>query len=174
MTIIVFGLPGSGKSVFAEALAEKKSATYLNSDRIRQNFQRENLYGKMAKMHVYEEMKTMTVDALNHGEMVVVDATFYREYLREWFTLDLPGKSFFIEIYADESVIRSRLSSKRLYSDADFEVYQKIKSFFEPMQKPHLMLDSSHSTIEEMLRFGEDYLLQQSYGSTSDKPVNRR
>jgi len=35
MIIIVFGLPGSGKSYFASKLAERINARYINSDVIR-------------------------------------------------------------------------------------------------------------------------------------------
>ncbi|MEZ4776234.1 MAG: ATP-binding protein [Bacteroidia bacterium] len=174
MTIIVFGLPGSGKSTFAEALAGKISATYISSDQVRLNFIQIDRYSGSAKYQVYEEMKALTIDALNKEENVVVDATFYREYLRDWFTLGLPGKIYFIEIFADESVIRSRITTKRRYSEADFDVYLKIKSSFEPMQKPHLTLNSGLLTLNEMLNYAEAHLLQQCYGSNSDKPVNRR
>ncbi|MDX2247285.1 MAG: ATP-binding protein [Bacteroidia bacterium] len=173
-TIIVFGLPGSGKSLFAEALATRLSATYLSSDQIRLSFSQENRYGESAKRAIYEAMKTRTMDARNKGETVVADATFFRQDLREYFIRDLPGRVFFLEIYADESVIRSRLKTKRRFSEADFEVFQKIKSAFEPLKEPHLSLDSGSLTIEEMLREAESYLKDNHHESGPNISVDRR
>ncbi|MEZ4825000.1 MAG: ATP-binding protein [Bacteroidia bacterium] len=173
MTIIIFGLPGSGKSVFAEAMAARLGAAYLSSDRIRIGMHQHNRYASASKSEVYEELKLLTLEALNQGERVVVDATFFRQGLRENFTRGLPGKWYFIEIFADDNVIRSRLQYKRPYSEADYEVFQKIKTLFEPLEQPHLKLDSGLLSTEEMLQLTEGYLISHGYGSITGTTVNQ-
>jgi adenylate kinase family enzyme len=39
MNILVFGLPGSGKTTLANKLSKKIGATHLNADDIREKFQ---------------------------------------------------------------------------------------------------------------------------------------
>jgi hypothetical protein len=38
------------------------------------------------------------------------------------------GNSYFIEVWAAEDIVRERLKEHRLYSDADYEVYQLIRN----------------------------------------------
>jgi predicted kinase len=64
----------------------------------------------------------------------------------------------FIEVKADETVIKKRLEQRRSDSEADFRVYQNIRSQFEPMTEPHLILSSANDNIEEMLNQAFDYL----------------
>ena len=39
LTILIFGLPGSGKTTLANKLAKKLDATHLNADQVREQFQ---------------------------------------------------------------------------------------------------------------------------------------
>jgi predicted kinase len=44
MTVIVFGLPGSGKSYFATRLAELLNASYISSDQLRMQLYAKRTY----------------------------------------------------------------------------------------------------------------------------------
>jgi len=57
-------------------------------------------------------------------------------------------------------VIKLRLAGRRMYSDADFEVYKEIESCWEPFCEPHLILESTQDNIEDMLREAENYLIK--------------
>ncbi len=163
MIVIVFGLPGSGKSYFAQKLAEKLNAGYVNSDKLRKELFKERFYTDQEKAIVYEkmldEMKRYTKQNLN----LVLDGTFYKEKVSEMFinAIDSREPILFIEIQADEDVIRERLRKPRQYSEADFEVYKLISSQYEPLEKPHLMLKSTNYNIEEMLGKATNYIKQQ-------------
>lgn len=65
-----------------------------------------------------------------------------------------------IRLTADESLIKNRLSKKRPYSDADFRIYQQLKSDFETIQGDHLVLDSTNTSIEEMKRKSREFIDQ--------------
>ena len=56
MVIIVCGLPGSGKSYFAERLAKKIDADYVNSDRLRKELFPSRTYSDREKATVYWRM----------------------------------------------------------------------------------------------------------------------
>ncbi len=58
-------------------------------------------------------------------------------------------------------LIRQRLSRKREYSEADFEVYLLIREMFEDMSSSHLVLSSTDSNIDEMLTGAVSYLEEQ-------------
>ncbi len=160
MIIIVFGLPGSGKSYFAEKLAEMMGANYVNSDRLRKELFQEREYSAQEKKIVYEHMLEEMMLAVVQKKNSIIDATFYRKKTRKLFTdkIQEREKIIFIEVQADEEIIKERVSRKREYSDADFEVYKMIRQQFEPLVEPHLILQSTNDNIDEMLKKAADYL----------------
>lgn len=155
MIILVSGLPGSGKSYFAERLAGRISAEYLNSDRVRIELHASGKYSAEDKLVVYKEMLLRTMKAFDDGHDVVVDATFYHHTMREMFLRLAEGYKqmlLIIEVVADEALIRERLSRPRKYSEADYQVYEKIRDDFEGITMPHLVLESTDDNLEEMLK----------------------
>ena len=67
------------------------------------------------------------------------------------------GPIFWVEITADEPVIKERVSKKREFSEADFDVYLKIKETFEPLEQDHLTLRVDQYTLEEMIERTKSY-----------------
>ncbi len=160
MIIVVYGLPGSGKSYFAERLANRLDAKYVSSDMIRKLHTSHPDYSVNDKYAVYAEMiESMRRDCALSD--VVLDATFYLAQVRKEL-IDEANKSdqqiAFIEVWAEEALISSRLAQKRKYSDADFSVYKRIKSDFEPYNGPRLRLQSTNDNINEMLDKAISYL----------------
>jgi predicted kinase len=160
MIIIVFGLPGSGKSFFATRLAKKLNAGYLSSDQLRKEMFSVRTYSLKEKMAVYDTMRMAMKEAVKNKIDLVLDGSFYKESIRKQFKDDIREKQalWFIEVIADESVIQDRLSKPRAFSEADFEVYKKIKAEWEPMKENRLIIPSTNDTIQEMLKKAEDYL----------------
>lgn len=161
MIIVVLGLPGSGKSYFGQALATGINAHYLNSDLIRNEKGARGKYSTEDKMLVYQTMAEKARQIVLTGKDVVVDGTFYLAATVDLFrTLSstLATPIVFISIVADEQLIRERLSQVRKDSEADYDVYLKIKEVVEPLEVAHLTLQSGQNNIDDMLSRAKDYI----------------
>lgn len=155
MIVIVFGLPGTGKSFFASRLAERIKAEYLSTDQIRFKMIKSRTYGNEEKMKVYHEMLTLTKSFASKNRHVVLDGTFYQEKIRQMFismASFLKVRMFFIEVIAQDLLVKERVNNKRRDSEADYSVYLKIKGLFEPMGEKHLTIESKRDNIEDMLQ----------------------
>jgi predicted kinase len=160
MIVFVFGLPGSGKSYFASRFAKIINASYVNSDRLRKDMFKNRTYSAQEKAAVYHSMLEKMKEALAQNNNIVLDATFHKSETRKPFLQETEGRNdiFFIEVRADENIIRERLKKSRPDSEADFEVYKFIQQHWEPLNKPHLLLESTDNNIDGMLKKAEEYL----------------
>ena len=164
MIIAVLGLPGSGKSFFASRLAKRLRAKYVSSDNIRLKVLEQRTYAIAEKLKVYDLMIQEMKQALEQGEKLILDATFYKNQIRQKFSeaaTFYEQKIIFIEIRANESLIQERVSRKRRESEADYPVYLKLKKEFEPLSHDHLILESKRDNIAEMIDAAILYLSQQ-------------
>jgi predicted kinase len=170
MTVIVFGLPGSGKSYFASRLAKKINAGYINSDQLRMEMFKVRTYSEQEKAAVYNAMLLKMKEAGNQNVDIVLDATFHRNETRKLFMHEMKGKGgiLFIEVKANENIIRERLKKERPYSEADFKVYNFIRQHWEPMTESHLVLKSTDENIDDMLQMAVNYLKEEN-----DKRTNQ-
>jgi predicted kinase len=158
--VIVFGLPGSGKSCLATNLAEMIKADYINSDQVRRTMFTVRTYSAREKLSVYNKMLVQMRNAVQQHKNLVLDATFYTNDIRKKFLDAAEGIDdiIFVEVRAEESLIRERLKRPRKDSEADFGVYRKIKKQWEPLDKDHLILQSTDDNITEMLERTAAYL----------------
>jgi predicted kinase len=160
MIVIVLGLPGSGKSYFASRLARMLGADYVNSDRLRKELFPKRTYSAEEKSKVYEAMFQKMEEAIAHRKNLVLDATFHKNATRKQFMNSIKRKEqlFFIEVQAEENTIKQRLKKSRPYSEANFEVYKLIQKQWEPLQIPHLTIESTNDNIDRMLQEAVQYL----------------
>lgn len=162
MLVIITGLPGTGKSTLAAALAAELKAHHLNTDRIREELNLKGQYDPRTKKRIYEVMLQRTEELIKEAQTVILDATFYQQKLRNRFlrlSNRLGSEIRWIELRAKEEAIRERVNKKRRYSEADFEVYQKIKGLYEPLEQAHLVLWSDELSVEEMTKRAKDFLM---------------
>ncbi|HID73198.1 TPA: adenylyl-sulfate kinase [Candidatus Micrarchaeota archaeon] len=156
MLIMVCGLPGTGKSHLSRELAKRLGAEYLNSDSIRNRTLEERTYSEEEKARIYSLMGEEASRLLKEGKDVIVDATFYlgryRRMMKE--AADGAGTRFFaILCVLGEDELRKRFEKRKgekSESEADFDVYLKVKEIFEPMELERIELDMSLPE-EEML-----------------------
>ena len=161
MVIIVFGLPGSGKSYFASRLAMHLEAEYVNSDELRMHMLQERNYTAAEKQRVYDAMLSRMSDALSDKKPIVLDATFYKKSIRRRFeqrAATFHHSIIYIEVTAPEDIIKDRLLSPRVYSEADYDVYLKLKKSAEPLTRDHLVLVSTNNNIVSMLHEALHYI----------------
>lgn len=161
MVIIVFGLPGSGKSYFASRLANHLEAEYVNSDEVRMHMLPERNYTEAEKQRVYDAMLLRMSDALTGKKPIVLDATFYKESIRRRFeqaAAAFNASIIYTEVTATEDIIKDRLKMPRAYSEADYDVYLKLKKSTEPLTRDHLVLVSTNNNIASMLHEAVHYI----------------
>ena len=158
MIVIVLGLPGSGKSYFAEKLAKILHADYVNSDRVRKELFPNRTYSDKEKAVVYDAMLKRMKDSLAQERDLVLDATFHKKSTRELFTKNTKEIIRYIEVWADDTIVKDRLKKIRSYSEADYQVHLLIKQEWEPLEEDHFRLQSTNDNIEDMLLRAMKYL----------------
>jgi len=152
--VMLCGLPASGKSFVARAVARSLGAALLQSD-VRRKLRagrdpRESareepgrgLYAPERRDEIYRSLLESAVETVRGGHSAVVDATFSLRSRRAPFgdamaRLSLPW--FLIHVTADEALVRSRLEKRadptsaasESSSDAGLAVYEAEKSTFE-------------------------------------------
>ena len=159
--IIVCGLPGTGKSTFAASLSAAMDAIHLNTDKVRSDLDRRGHYSREDKALIYDILLQTTREKVKNGELVVLDGTFYRQALRKPFIAlaeELNAQVHWFEVIASEAVVRERVARQRPYTEADFQVYRKIKDAYDPLVIPHLVLDSELLSPAEMVSTAMEYL----------------
>jgi predicted kinase len=167
MVIIVFGLPGSGKSYFASRLANRLNIRRINSDSIRRLLFVESNYSDQEKKAVYDYIHREMQSSIDQNMDVILDATFYKELLRTPFVEgchQAGQRIIFIEVVSDQNIIKDRLSKPRADSEADYEVYKKLKEEYEPLTDSHLTLYSGVDNIDDMLDKATGYINEHASG----------
>lgn len=153
MLIVITGLPGSGKTTVAREYAARSGALHLNSDLLRRELGLMGHYRPEDKQKVYDNLLRRAREALLAGRAVVVDGTFHREAVRGPFR-DLAKQCaaplFWVKVLAREETVRRRLLTPRSDSEADFDVFEKIRAEEEPLPDVHLELWSDEALPAEM------------------------
>jgi predicted kinase len=134
MIIMMNGLPGSGKSTMAGALAESLGAVCLSTDEVRKRLFREIRYDNRNKELVYNII-ALFIEKMATAKPVVVDATFSRNVYRVIFEdlgKKLGRRVFCIHCRCDEKICIERIRKRKAgYSDADAEVFRIIRQEWE-------------------------------------------
>ncbi|MBT8219913.1 MAG: ATP-binding protein [Bacteroidia bacterium] len=168
LLIIVSGLPGTGKSTFAAALAKNINALHLNTDVIRDQLGLRGKYDAETKARIYQEMLSTTRFRLKENQNVIVDATFSNNEWRERFQKladELHCTISWLVVEANEAIIRERVAKKRVYSEADFSVYKKVRDNYDPIRYTHLVLRSDEHAVHEMIEQAKQYLYRSEKNS---------
>jgi len=158
--IIMCGLPGSGKSTVARALARPLRARIIRSDAVRKSLAGiapterapEALYAESITKRVYNELMCQAAGALADGHHVILDAAFPTQALRrlaihhatrlrplgEHASSDGSRRCawLLVECIASRDELTTRLRARakdpRELSDADERVMHVMETIFEP------------------------------------------
>ncbi len=168
MLVLITGLPGTGKSTIANHLARRMDADLLRTDEIRKHLFAEPTYSEEEKELVYKAMFLAARYLIKAGRGVIIEGTFYKRALRERvyrIAEDTKSKLMVVECTAPEWVVRRRTegrATRGASSEADYEVYKKIREQYEPLQRPRIVLDTSRPLNENLRdlyrQMGLDYM----------------
>ena len=157
--LVCLGLPASGKTTLARALAGRLGLVQLSSDIVRkrlasirptehrfEGFER-GLYGRSMSRRTYAAMRKQAARWLRRGKSVVLDATYgqpaERAALRQ-LARRTGARLVVVRCRADESVLRARLSARmhdtHAVSDARPALWPALKAaFVEPTELSELL-----------------------------------
>ncbi|HKI88208.1 MAG TPA: AAA family ATPase [Draconibacterium sp.] len=161
MIVLVFGLPGTGKTFISKKMAEETGAVHLNTDIIREKLGFTGHYDEKTKQQVYNELIKHVKLELKKGSDVIVDGTFHLENRRkqlEKIAKESGNEIHFIEMKVEEKTAAKRLKKSRKHSEADFEVYQQIKEEFETPEEKHLELWSDQDKTQKLIKKVKEYI----------------
>jgi predicted kinase len=155
-TLVLFvmsGLPGTGKSFLARQIAHHLPCFIVESDFVRKTLTNGRpTYTNDESTRIHRVARAVIKHLLESGSNVISDATNLAEWHREKLYRvadETHAKLVIIQTIAPENVIRERLARRFVsrdagdISDADWSIYEHLRTELEPIRRPHLVIDTS-------------------------------
>ncbi len=144
--ILLSGLPGSGKTTFAQRLAELLAFEHIESDAIRRSIADHPTYSAEESGTVFRRAEELAARALENGRHALVDATNLsnRDRKRFFRLADRTGANLIaVRLTAPGTVIRERLAKPRNgWSEAGLPVYEAMRDRGQPFPMPAVVADT--------------------------------
>lgn len=160
--ILVSGLPGAGKSFFCRRLVERLPAIILESDALRRMLFSQPDYSQTENIRLFKAIRLLTERLIRRGFCVIMDATNLSERYREYFysiTERLDVKLIIVSVEAPPPLVKKRLAARLgntgERSQADWEIYMKMKPSVEKIARKHYIVDASRDitpVIDKVMR----------------------
>jgi predicted kinase len=150
--VVLSGLPGSGKSYLAAEICRRRPLLRLESDAMRKALFSRPVYSQRESSRLFDAVHVLLDSLLARGVPTIVDATNLKVAHRQpvYEMAERQGaKILIIETIAPDAVIRRRLRARGPggnpadRSDADVDVYDMMRREAEPIQREHLVVDTS-------------------------------
>ncbi len=165
MKLIVFsGLPGTGKSTWAESLAKQSGIPVFAKDWLEavllQNGLQPVLKGKSLGFVGYELLTVLAERQLMLGQSVILDSVaatltirkawkeLSKQYHADWHVVEC--------ICSDETIHRSRLGIRKRniagWHELGWADVEKVKQYYQPWSEDHLVVDMARPVDENFSR----------------------
>ncbi|KAF0201711.1 MAG: hypothetical protein FD173_2089 [Gallionellaceae bacterium] len=148
--LITHGLPGSGKSTFAQAALERLGAIRLRSDVERKRLfglsaleksrTDQDIYSADATQRTYAHLLAAAHTLLSAGHTVIVDAAFLKHDEREMFrklAAEIGAAFAIASMQEDDTTLRKRILKRQALSndasEANLDVLTKLQAVQEPL-----------------------------------------
>ena len=150
--VAVSGLPGTGKSYVSQRLLERVPLALLETDALRKALLPSPTYSAEESARLFRLTHELIEELLDEGIPVLLDATNLVESHRErlYNIADQRGvKLVLILVEAPPEVVQDRLAGRKQgnhpqdQSDADWEVYQRMRPSVEPIRRNHFAVDTT-------------------------------
>jgi len=150
--IIVSGLPGTGKSYFSNKLAERLTFKILESDALRKTLSPSPSYSADESARLFKAIHLLIEKLLKKGIPLILDATNLSERYRERLysiAERLDAKLILVRVEAPPEVVYQRLKVRKQganldnNSDADWQVYKRMKPSVQKIYRNHYVVDTS-------------------------------
>jgi hypothetical protein len=162
--VLVAGLPGTGKSYFSRRLAQALPMVIVNSDTMRKALFPTPSYTLEESKRVFEACHQLIEELLGKGIRVIFDATNLREAHRErlyQIATRAGARLVIVWLEAPPEVVQQRMDSRQQgldsndHSEADWEVYLRMRDSVEAIRRNFYKVDSSRDiepVIEKVVR----------------------
>jgi predicted kinase len=184
--VAVSGLPGTGKSAIAVAVARELGLVLVELDHLEAPLLRRGIDGDALGWSGYEMLTIIAEDNLLLGNGVVIDSVLWTNEWRDrcaalaarcrvsWRPIEM--------VCSDHTVHRARVNHRHTQGDAlksSWETIVRRRVWYEPWRGQRLVLDSLRSTDElvpEALAFirGGIDVARRSYGPETEAPAQGR
>ena len=168
--VAVSGLPGTGKSFFSQRLVERLPLAVLESDALRKALAPSPLHTTEESARLFRAIHELIDLLLEYCVPVLLDATNLLESHREHLyhiAGQRSAKVILVRVEAPPGMVRQRLeertggSQRQDHSDADWEVYQRLRPSQEPIRRNHLVVDTSQDiqpAVERVTRVANRWI----------------
>jgi predicted kinase len=152
--VILTGLPGTGKSHLASALARKCDLLILESDALRNVLFTPPAYSAEENARLFAAVHALIEHLLRKGIPIVMDATSLLEVHREQLYLIAQrseARPIIVRVTAPRELVHRRLSDRKTgmageredASDAGWDIYVRMEPTVEKVMRPHYLVDTS-------------------------------
>jgi predicted kinase len=161
---VISGLPGTGKSFFCRKLVERLPFLLLSSDTLRRILFPSPRYTESENRRLFSTCHALIEELLRKGIPVIFDATNLLERHREYLyraAKRADAKLILVSVEAPSEVVRQRLLAREKAdvlqddSEADWDVYNKMKPRRERISRNHFAVDTSQDitpVIDKIVR----------------------
>ncbi|MCL4870792.1 MAG: AAA family ATPase [Anaerolineae bacterium] len=167
--LIMVGLPGTGKSSLVEAMGQVLPFVVITTDEIRRFLPQKPIYTPAETHFIYELCHALISLRLKRGQRVVFDGTNYVAAQRQklYILAEQHGAILAVcHVLVAKDVARQRLEKRIIgqrreadMSEADWAVYQWMVEAQEPVERPHLVLDTTVMPLQVLAQELQAYWL---------------